>query len=131
MIAPIEKINDFSTAQMMKNQGTTLSIEKLSALNSQEEVIIAVLKQANLVDFERVLRIFAEVLKSKKFIEDEESLEKLEKMLIKLVLHFALVNKDGMLICRSEVRYEKVQMRLSALRNFIILKLQKNEHSTI
>jgi len=57
LLAPIAKEEDFSTASLMKNKGSNISIELLSLMKSAEDIIITIIKKSGLIDFERLMRI--------------------------------------------------------------------------
>ena len=56
LLAPFDTSEDYSTASMLKNKGSNLTIEMLSGL-SVEEIVIEIIKKAGIIDYERLVRL--------------------------------------------------------------------------
>lgn len=56
MLAPFDDTEDFSTASLLKNKGSNLTLENLGKLKPME-IVKEIIKKAGIVDYERLLRI--------------------------------------------------------------------------
>jgi hypothetical protein len=56
LLAPFDTSEDYSTASMLKNKGTNLTMEMLAGL-SVEEIVIEIIKKAGIIDYERLVRL--------------------------------------------------------------------------
>jgi hypothetical protein len=56
LLAPFDNTEDYSTASMLKNKGSNLTMEMLSKMSSQD-IVIKVLTKASIIDYERLLRL--------------------------------------------------------------------------
>lgn len=96
IIAPFDDTEDFSTASLLKNKGTNLTLENLGKLNPME-MVKEILKKVGIVDYERLVRIFKEACHYSK-----QALPKESELIHALVSNLCLISeKEGLLICKS------------------------------
>ncbi|TNV81381.1 hypothetical protein FGO68_gene8998 [Halteria grandinella] len=123
IIAPFDDTEDFSTASLLKNKGTNLTLENLGKL-APMEMVKEILKKAGIVDYERLVRIFKEACHYSK-----QALPKESELIHALVTNLCLITeKEGLLIYKSQFQYDmQLQKRLASLRDYLILQLERNE----
>ena len=104
LIAPFDDTEDFSTASLLKNKGSNLTLENLGKLNPME-IVKEILKKAAIIDYERLVRIFKAACHFSK-----QTLPREADLINALVANMCLVSqKEGLLICRSHFQFDLQQ----------------------
>ncbi|CDW74584.1 dna-directed rna polymerase iii subunit rpc5-like [Stylonychia lemnae] len=110
LLAPFDKTEDFSTASILKNKGSNLTIEVLAQL-SPIKMLELIMKKAGIIDLERLVRIMLAACK---------------------LANIDMLPQDQLIDLLSDHMYDfTVDKRKVALREYLINQIYRNGQITL